>query len=202
MFLSADCCLSLNVDNKVNILFETLKKIKNTSWVNFTLLFFLAFLAESTVCNQEHILDWKCLWLSFESNWKNLHVNHSEDLMQSCSQFFITISFLDFYGIKKVKNHIPRKSMNYFSSYVSLLKRSFQCKLNNHSFLSLFFTFLWVYAFPLLGRAELRGDRMKLLAMTVGFLTYFQCSLLKPKLCTIKKKSFGIALYLNIHQLQ
>lgn len=46
------------------------KKKKKLLGQFFPLIFFLLLLAESPICNQEHILDWKCLRLLSESELK------------------------------------------------------------------------------------------------------------------------------------
>lgn len=110
--------------------------------------------------------------------------------MQSCRGPFYNYIFpWLLWNKESYKNHSPRKSVNYFSSSYSPLKRSsFLAKLNNHSFLSPFSLLLWVYAFQLLGLAEVRRNGRKLLGIILGSSKCFRFPLLKSEICLIKRK--------------
>lgn len=55
--LSDQIFLSFNFDNKEKKYIQTEKKKTLLGQFSFSVIFFLVLLAESTICNQEHILD-------------------------------------------------------------------------------------------------------------------------------------------------
>lgn len=114
--------------------------------------------------------------------------------MQSCRRPFYNYIFpWLLWNKESYKNHIPMKSMNYFSSsHLPLKRSSFLVEPNNHSFLSPFLLSLWAYAFRLSGMAEVRRDRKKLLGINLGSFKCLQFSLSKSKVCLIRRKGFWI----------
>lgn len=146
------------------IIWKSFLKFK-ASWIEFLFIILLGTFGSDYIGNHEHISTEPgfhfslsqakriCMWL-----FQKHPGNPTKDLS-------IAISFTDFHGIKKViKNHIARKSMDFFSP---LKITPSQSKLNNHPFFGPFLLSIWVHAFQLLAKAEVSRDRKKWLAITL-----------------------------------